>query len=82
MTSPEQEFVPFVKPVDPKNKNIEFWMGEVKDAMIGKSFIYLFINSFTRAVFMVELSGLDSHSWADPSFGGSMCHHIDARDYE
>ena len=46
MTSPEQEFVPFVKPVDPKNKNIEFWMGEVKDAMIGKSFIYLFIHLF------------------------------------
>jgi dynein heavy chain len=34
MTSPEQEFVPFVAPVDPKNKNIEFWMGEVKDAMM------------------------------------------------
>jgi dynein heavy chain len=34
MYSPEQEYVPFVKPVDPKNKNIEAWMVEVKDAMI------------------------------------------------
>eukprot|EP01038_Epipyxis_sp_PR26KG_P005424 gene5424-7514_t len=34
MTSPENEYVPFVKPVDPKNKNIENWMVEVKDAMI------------------------------------------------
>lgn len=34
MTSPENEIVPFVKPVDPKNKNIEAWMVEVKDAMI------------------------------------------------
>ena len=37
MVSPEQECVPFVKPVDPKNQNIEFWMGEVRDAMIGKA---------------------------------------------
>ena len=35
MYSPEQEYVPFVKPVDPKNKNIEAWMVEVKDAMVG-----------------------------------------------
>ena len=34
MYSPEQEYVPFIKPVDPKNKNIEHWMVEVKDAMI------------------------------------------------
>ena len=34
MSSPEGEKVPFVKPVDPKNKNIENWMGELKDAMI------------------------------------------------
>jgi hypothetical protein len=36
MMSPEQEFVPFVTAVDPKNKNIEFWMGEVKEAMTGQ----------------------------------------------
>ena len=34
MTSPENENVPFVKAVDPKNKNIEAWMVEVKDAML------------------------------------------------
>eukprot|EP01041_Mallomonas_annulata_P000971 gene971-1882_t len=34
MMSPEGETVPFVKPVDPKNKNIEVWMVEVLDAMI------------------------------------------------
>ena len=34
MTSPENEYVPFVTAVDPKNKNIEHWMVEVKDAMI------------------------------------------------
>ena len=34
MTSPEGEVVPFVRPVDPKNKNIEQWMVEVKDAML------------------------------------------------
>ncbi len=34
MTSPEGERVPFVRPVDPKNKNIEAWMVEVKDAML------------------------------------------------
>jgi dynein heavy chain len=34
MISPENEVVSFVKPVDPKNKNIEHWMVEVKDAMI------------------------------------------------
>ena len=34
MTSPEGENVPFLQPVDPKNKNIEFWMVEVKDAMV------------------------------------------------
>lgn len=34
MTSPESEYVPFVAPVDPKGKNIEAWMVEVKDAMI------------------------------------------------
>lgn len=36
MTSPEGECVPFLTPIDPKNKNIEVWMVEVKDAMIGK----------------------------------------------
>ena len=35
MTSPEGECVPFLTPIDPKNKNIEVWMVEVKDAMIG-----------------------------------------------
>jgi dynein heavy chain len=34
MTSPEDEKVAFVSPVDPKNKNIEYWMVEVKDSMI------------------------------------------------
>lgn len=34
MTSPENENVPFISSVDPKNKNIEAWMGEVKDAML------------------------------------------------
>lgn len=34
MCSPEGEVVPYIKPVDPKNKNIENWMVEVKDAMI------------------------------------------------
>ena len=34
MTSPEKENLPWVKPVDPKGKNIEHWMGDVKDAMI------------------------------------------------
>ena len=34
MMSPEGEKVPFVTPVDPKNKNIETWMVEVKDAML------------------------------------------------
>eukprot|EP01033_Poteriospumella_lacustris_P000280 gene286-182_t len=34
MCSPEGEVVPYSKPVDPKNKNIENWMVEVKDAMI------------------------------------------------
>lgn len=34
MNSPEGEMVPFIHPVDPKNKNIEYWMVEVKDAMI------------------------------------------------
>ena len=36
MTSPEGECVHFLTPIDPKNKNIEVWMVEVKDAMIGK----------------------------------------------
>ena len=34
MTSPEGEKVPFVKPVDPKGKNIEHWMVEVCNAMM------------------------------------------------
>jgi dynein heavy chain len=34
MYSPEGENVPFIKAVDPKGKNIENWMVEVKDAMI------------------------------------------------
>jgi dynein heavy chain len=34
MCSPEGEVIPYSKPVDPKNKNIENWMVEVKDAMI------------------------------------------------
>lgn len=34
MTSPEGERVPFVAPVDPNNKNIEYWMVEVKDSMV------------------------------------------------
>ena len=34
MTSPEGEKVPFVSAVDPKNKNIETWMVELKDAMV------------------------------------------------
>jgi hypothetical protein len=36
MTSPEGECVPFLTPIDPKNKNIEVWMVEVKEAMISK----------------------------------------------
>jgi dynein heavy chain len=34
MTSPENEKVPFVKPVDPKNKNIEAWMVELCNGML------------------------------------------------
>jgi dynein heavy chain, axonemal len=34
MTSPEGERVPFLSPVDPKNKNIEHWMVEVLNAMV------------------------------------------------
>jgi len=34
MFSPEKEYVVWVKPVDPKGKNIEHWMVEVKDAMV------------------------------------------------
>ena len=40
MTSPEGECVPFLTSIDPKNKNIEVWMVEVKDAMIGKKQAY------------------------------------------
>jgi dynein heavy chain len=34
MTSPENEYVAFVTPVDPRNKNVENWMVELKDAMV------------------------------------------------
>ena len=48
MVSPEQECVPFVKPVDPKNQNIEFWMGEVRDAMIGKAMYSIIDNKILQ----------------------------------
>jgi dynein heavy chain len=34
MFSPENEYIYFVKPVDPKGKNIEHWMCDLKDAMV------------------------------------------------
>jgi dynein heavy chain len=34
MESPERERIPFVKVVNPVGKNIESWMGEVRDCMI------------------------------------------------
>jgi len=33
MFSAEKERVPFTKPVDPNNKNVEDWMGELEDMM-------------------------------------------------
>ena len=33
MFSSEKERVPFVKAVDPNNKNVEDWMGELEDMM-------------------------------------------------
>jgi dynein heavy chain, axonemal len=33
MYSAEMEKVDFVKPVDPNNKNVEDWMGELEDMM-------------------------------------------------
>ena len=33
MFSGEGEQVPFVSPLDPKDKNVEFWMGELEDMM-------------------------------------------------
>ena len=33
MLSAENEKVPFVKAVDPNNKNVEDWMGELEDMM-------------------------------------------------
>lgn len=33
MFSAEKERVPFVKPLDPVNKNVEDWMGELEDMM-------------------------------------------------
>lgn len=33
MYSGENEKVKFVKPIDPINKNVEDWMGEVEDMM-------------------------------------------------
>jgi dynein heavy chain len=33
MYSGEKEEIPFVNPVDPKDKKVEFWMGEIQDAM-------------------------------------------------
>lgn len=34
MFSAEEERVEFIKPIDPVNKNVEDWMGEVEDNMI------------------------------------------------
>lgn len=33
MYSPEGEKVDFVKPIDPKDKNVELWMGELEMMM-------------------------------------------------
>lgn len=33
MFSSENERVPFIKPLDPNNKNVEDWMGELEDMM-------------------------------------------------
>ncbi len=33
MFSAEKERVPFTKPLDPNNKNVEDWMGELEDMM-------------------------------------------------
>ena len=33
MFSAEKERVPFVKVIDPNNKNVEDWMGELEDMM-------------------------------------------------
>lgn len=52
MTSPENEYVPFVSVVDPKNKNIENWMVEVKDAMVGavrSNMLHAIIDYSTRS---------------------------------
>lgn len=50
MCSPEGEVVPYSKPVDPKNKNIENWMVEVKDAMIAaiREMMYKSILDYTQ----------------------------------
>ena len=33
MFSGEKEMIPFVEPVDPKEKGVEFWMGEIERMM-------------------------------------------------
>jgi len=33
MFSAEKERIPFVKFIDPNNKNVEDWMGELEDMM-------------------------------------------------
>ena len=72
MTSPENEYVPFVKPVDPKNKNIEVWMVEVKDAMMlaVKNNMYQSILDYT-----ITSRTLWMQKWAAQCIlNGSQCH--------
>lgn len=72
MVSPENERVPYVTPVDPKNKNIETWMVEVKDSMIAAVRI-----NMLRAIvdYTVRPRTEWMQSWAAQCvLNGSQCH--------
>lgn len=50
MFSAEKERVPFTKPLDPNNKNVEDWMGELEDMMKAsvRNEIYISIKDYPK----------------------------------